>query len=49
MWATAWIPHGMAGLRVTDASVMPFHVSSNTNVPAMVIGEKAAELILRDV
>ena len=39
--------HGMAGLRVADASVMPFHVSSNTNVPAMVIGEKAAELILR--
>ena len=39
--------HGMAGLRVADASVMPFHVSSNTNVPAMVIGEKAADLILR--
>ena len=39
--------HGMAGLRIADASVMPFHVSSNTNVPAMVIGEKAAELILR--
>ena len=38
--------HGMAGLRVADASVMPFHVSSNTNVPAMVIGEKTAELIL---
>ena len=39
--------HGMAGLRVADASVMPFHVSSNTNVPAMVIGERAADLILR--
>ena len=39
--------HGMAGLRVADASVMPFHVSSNTNVPAMLIGEKAADLILR--
>ena len=39
--------HGMAGLRVADASVIPFHVSSNTNVPAMVIGEKAADLILR--
>ena len=39
--------HGMAGLRVADASVMPFHVSSNTNVPAMVIGEKAADYILR--
>ena len=41
--------HGMAGLRVADASVMPFHVSSNTNVPAMVIGEKAADLILREL
>ena len=41
--------HGMAGLRVADASVMPFHVSSNTNVPAMVIGEKAADLILRNL
>ena len=39
--------HGMVGLRVADASVMPFHTSSNTNVPAMVIGEKAAELILQ--
>ena len=41
--------HGMAGLRVADASVMPFHASSNTNVPAMVIGEKAADLILRSL
>ena len=40
--------HGMAGLRVADASVMPFHVSSNTNVPSMVIGERAADFILRD-
>ena len=39
--------HGMAGLRVADASVMPFHVSSNTNVPSMVIGERAADFILR--
>ena len=39
--------HGVAGLRVADASVMPFHVSSNTNVPTMVIGEKAADYILR--
>ena len=40
--------HGMAGLRVADASVMPFHVSSNTNVPSMVIGERAADFILRN-
>ena len=38
--------HGIAGLRVADASVMPFQVSSNTNVPSIIIGEKAADLIL---
>ncbi len=38
--------HGITGLRVADASVMPLPVSSNTNVPSMVIGEKAADLIL---
>ena len=38
--------HGIGGLRVADASVMPFHVSSNTNLPCMAIGEKAADLIL---
>ena len=40
--------HGMAGLRVADASVMPFHTSSNTNVPSIMVGEKAADLILQD-
>jgi choline dehydrogenase len=38
--------HGIAGLRVADASVMPFHTSSNTNVPSIMIGEKASDLIL---
>lgn len=38
--------HGIAGLRVADASVMPFQISSNTNIPTIAIGEKAAELIL---
>lgn len=40
--------HGIACLRVADASVMPFHTSSNTNVPSIMIGEKAADLILQD-
>lgn len=38
--------HGIAGLRVADASIMPAPVSGNTNAIAMVIGWKAAELIL---
>jgi choline dehydrogenase len=37
--------HGLAGLRVVDASVMPTITTGNTNAPAMMIGERAAELI----
>ncbi|MCT9008480.1 GMC family oxidoreductase [Streptomyces sp. NPDC054766] len=41
--------HGVDGLRVIDASVMPAMVSGNTNAASMMIGEKGAAMVLEDL
>ena len=40
--------HGISGLRIVDASIFPRISTGNTNAPAIMVGEKAADIITVD-
>ena len=40
--------HGIHGLRVIDASIMPTLVGGNTNAPSIMVGEKGADIVVSD-
>lgn len=40
--------HGLSGLRIADASIFPTMPSGNTNAPAIMVGEKAADILRAD-
>jgi alcohol oxidase len=41
--------YGVTGLKVADASIVPENVAANTNHTALLIGEKAADIIMREL